>query len=101
MDYDDRVKELVELSSFDESEPYEVDMGGIYWDSKAQKYSYITASGCSCWDGGYDENMYDTLSQLLVAERVSEDSYYRPSFSTFERMAEEATLKAIELGLIK
>ena len=100
MDYYDRVKELVELSSYDDSEAYEVDMGGMYWDESAQKYVYITASGCSCWDGDYSEGCYDSLSELLKTEKVDERAY-RPSLATFERMAEEATLKAIELGLIR
>ena len=98
MDYYDRVKELEELSSYNESEPYEVDMGGIYWDPSAKKYCFITASGCSCWDGGYDESQYDKLSELLVAEQVGPTAY-SPSLSTMERMAEEATLKALEMGL--
>ena len=99
MSYYDRTRALVELASYDESASYEVDMGGIYWDPSAKKYCFITASGCSCWDGQYEDNQYDKLSELLVAEQV-EQSTYAPSLSAMERMAEEATIEALKLGLI-
>ena len=99
MSYYDRTRVLVELASYDESASYEVDMGGIYWNPSTKKYCFITASGCSCWDGQYEENQYDKLSELLVAEQV-EQTAYAPSFSAMERMAEEATIKALEMGLI-
>lgn len=100
MDYYNRIEKLVGLATYDEDRSYEIDQGGIYWDPVAGKYSWITASGCSCWDGQYDESQYDTLSNLLKVE-MGEDRRYSPGLLTLEAMAEEATLKAIEMGLIK
>lgn len=99
MDYYDRIKQLTVLGEFNESEGYEVDMGAIAYDGEIGKFVFITASGCSCWDGEYCEKRYDKLSLLLVEEGRS-DHPWNPSGVTFERMAEEAIVEAIELGLI-
>ncbi len=99
MDYYDRAEQLIELATYDESESYEVDKGGIYYDPKLKMFCFIAASGCSCWDGDYVENNYESLS-LLLREEVDSESTYRPSIKGFELLAEVAAAKAIELELI-
>lgn len=62
---DDRVKQLQELAFIDESAEYEVDTNGIYYDPKTHKFVLLSCSGCSCWDGSYDEFQADSLDELL------------------------------------
>lgn len=62
-----RVDELECLAFLDEAEPYTVDQCGVYLDTKSGKFYVLTASGCSCWSGEYDEEEYDTLSEVFAA----------------------------------
>jgi len=48
--FSSRQDELIELAFIDESADYEVDMNGIYFDSKApetERFVILSASGCS------------------------------------------------------
>lgn len=99
-DYYDRKKELIYLGELDESEPYEVDYNFIGYDSKANKFVWLTASGCSCWDGDYDEECYDKLTDLFKALKPSEKDY-RPTLKGAEAICGEAAENALKLGLIE
>ena len=92
-DYNKRISELTELASFDEADSYEVDMGGIYRDEKAGKFLLVTASGCSCWDGDYDEESYDTFDALTAALIGNDERRYNPSLLAAKEMIAEAKNK--------
>jgi len=62
--YHERIKGLESLASLDESEQYEVDTTDIAYDKLTDKFALITCSGCSCWDGEYCEEQFDTLDAL-------------------------------------
>lgn len=79
MRYYDRIEELNCLAEIDESRDYEVDMAGIYTDG--DKFYFITASGCSCWDGEYDETVYDSFEDLKKAIITDDVSDYNPSLN--------------------
>ena len=59
-DYSRRIKKLTELAFVDNSEGCEVDKFGIYLDEEDGKFCFISAEGCSCWEGDYDEEKFDT-----------------------------------------
>jgi hypothetical protein len=88
MDYNRRVGELTCLAFIDESEPYEVDMNGIYTDG--DKFYIISASGCSCWDGEYEESAYDSFEELKDALNTDDVSSYNPSLKGIEILIKEA-----------
>ena len=67
------------LSAVDESEPYEVDMAEI-WRTAEGRFALVTASGCSCWDGEYDSDEFDSL-ELLAVSLLREERTYNPSLS--------------------
>ena len=79
MDYYDRIAELTCLADIDESRDYEVDMSGIYTDGT--KFYFITASGCSCWSGEYDETVYNSFEELKNAIAMDDTSDYAPSLN--------------------
>ena len=94
MDYDDRTAQLTELAFLDESESYEVDYTFIGLDA-AGKFVLLTASGCSCWDGDYDEATFDTLdalaSSLIDGDEDGNDKYrYNPSLVGAKQAVEDA-----------
>jgi hypothetical protein len=100
-DIDNRQKELVELAWLDESEPYEVDHTGIYLDPNSGKFVLLTASGCSCWDGEYNEEEYDTLEDLEKSLNLDEDKRrWNPSLQGAKDLMKEAraTLAAKDGG---
>lgn len=76
-DYDDRRKELVELSSFDESESYEVDMGAVCFSPEDGTIRLLTASGCSCWSGEFTEETFSCLTSL--EESLNEGTHRKSS----------------------
>ena len=59
--FDERRAELRELAFIDESADYEVDQASICVDEKGTFY-LLTASGCSCWSGEYEEEQYRLVS---------------------------------------
>lgn len=95
MDYYDRQKELKELVSIDEADVYEVDGVGIYLDEKSGKFVLLSASGCSCWDGEFDEAEFDSLdelaSSLIDGDEDGSDRYrYNPSLKGARQLIEKA-----------
>jgi hypothetical protein len=70
-------KGWVLLAELDESESYEVDVTEIY--KAGDKFVLATATGCSCWNGEYDTEEFDTLDALGVS-MVKDDRQYNPSF---------------------
>jgi hypothetical protein len=91
MDYYDRTKELEEILSIDNSESYEVDYAGVYWDPKTSKIAYITASGCSCWDGDYAEEQFGSI-EALRRSLLHDEKQYNPSLSTATQLI-DATIE--------
>ncbi len=91
MDYYERVDELECLAFLDESADYEVDMTGIYTDKV--KFFVISASGCSCWDGDYHEEVYETFKDLKDSFKLDEVNPYQPSLSGVETLVKEAEMK--------
>lgn len=89
MNWYDRVKEVKELSFIDEAEEYSVDRAGIYFDPKTKKYSLITATGCSCWDGDYSEEQFPTLKKLADSLLNSEREY-NPSLKGAAQLIDQA-----------
>ena len=79
MDYNNRIEQLQCLAEIHESRDYEVDMSGIYTDG--DKFYFITASGCSCWSGEYEESVYDSFDALKKAIMTDDISDYAPSLN--------------------
>ena len=101
MDYDDITKELTELAMIDESASYyEVDYTFIGLDEKTGKFALVTASGCSCWDGGADVEYFDDLDQMEQS-LVTEDRTYNPSLLGAKSVMQEAreTYERIKVAL--
>jgi hypothetical protein len=73
-------KDWALLADIDESQPYEIDVTEIYQDA-AGNFVLVTASGCSCWDGDYDEETYTTYPELVAALNLltAPERYYNPS----------------------
>lgn len=65
------------IAVIDESEPYEVDMAEI-WKTKDGSYAYLTASGCSCWDGDFKRTDYNT-KELLALALIQGETQWNPS----------------------
>ena len=61
-----------------ESDTYNVDVIRIY--SGDGKIILATAMGCSCWDGEWDVEDFDTLDALAASIAVTgDDRRYQPS----------------------
>lgn len=83
----------IELVMIDESEPYEVDEAHVlYYPSKT--FALKTASGCSCWDGEYDYENFDTLEQMEES-LFTVDRRYSPTLVGARQLIAEAR-KALE-----
>lgn len=77
------------LAELDQSEPYEVDITAIY--RGAGKIILATASGCSCWDGEYDIEYFDTIDELAASVAVTgDDRRYNPSPKAAAELVAEA-----------
>ena len=77
MDYYEKINSLNCLAEIDNSDGYDIDVSGIYTDGV--KFYFISASGCSCWEGEYDEEIFDSFNALkksLIADDISD---YAPS----------------------
>lgn len=102
----DRLKQLVILSSLDESPTYGIDESYICFDMDTKMYSYINASGCSCWDGSYYEDEYMSLDELIIdslnpiLEQDEENRYFRPSYEGVMNLIKNAKEKSYDMGLI-
>lgn len=84
------------IASIDESEPYEVDQTAIFADG--DEWILATASGCSCWDGDWEVERYDSLDSLFesIGPKSGVGRAYNPSFAGAEalRAQVEARLNA-------
>lgn len=87
MDYRQRQNELIELAFIDDSDSYDIDENGIYTDGV--KYYWLSASGCSCWDGDYDEEVFDSFEDLK-SHLLNSDSRYRPTILGAQALIEQA-----------
>lgn len=81
------------LAEVDESAPYEVDQTYILWNQALNNFSLITASGCSCWEGDYEETVYECLDELYSAVLKDDPHYkYNPSLVGAKQLVEEAKI---------
>jgi hypothetical protein len=80
---------LIELASLDESADYEVDITEICYDPINNEFVLRTASGCSCWDGDYDEERFATLDEIYKSMKA-DDRTYNPSLSGADQIYDEA-----------
>lgn len=78
------------VSGVDESEAYKVDITEIWHDG--EKWRLLTATGCSCWSGEYDEEEYESLDALAAALGVESDvdRRYNPSLEGAKTIIAEA-----------
>lgn len=77
------------VASLDESGSYEIDLTEIYFHEG--KFILATASGCSCWDGEYDIEEFDSLDALADSIGVlsmTERSYHPSLRGATELLAE-------------
>ena len=93
----DRVKKLEQLGFLDESEPYEVDQTGVFFDPKTNKYVLLTASGCSCWDGDFEEEQFDTLNELEESLMDGRQRQYNPALENVKTLMDEVRENARKL----
>ena len=89
MEYYDIKNSLIELAELDESASYEVDYTFVGLNKETGKFTLVTASGCSCWDGGCDVEEFDDLDSMEKS-LVTEDRTYNPSLSGAKWVMEEA-----------
>ena len=93
--YYDRIKSVIELAAEYEGDVCYIDYNGIYFDPKTNLFCWISASGCSCWDGEYGESTYKTLEELcqdMLSGSPSEDLgvNYEPSLNQARDLVQEA-----------
>lgn len=88
-DYYERKQQLIELSSADDSDSYSIDENGIYYDPRTETFIWLSASGCSCWDGDYSETSYDSLDEALDS-MLTYETRWHPATSETTSMIEEA-----------
>lgn len=87
--YDRERKDLVELATLDESADYEVDITEVFYDPATKEFVLLTASGCSCWSGEYDEERFKSLD-AVEASLLKEERQYNPSFVGAQGLIKEA-----------
>lgn len=81
---------LTLLASIDESASYyEVDENAIFRKPDG-KYLLRQASGCSCWDGDWNEHEFDSLDEVEEYLTSSHASNYSPSLKGAEQLMAEA-----------
>lgn len=88
--YGDAPKGWTFVSGVDESEAYEVDITEIWHDG--EKWHLLTATGCSCWSGEYDDEEYDSLEELAkqIGVEGEVERRYNPSFTGAQKIIAEA-----------
>lgn len=91
MNYDEKRAGLQELAFVDEAGSYEVDEVGIYTDGG--KFYLLSASGCSCWDGDYDEAVFDDFESLKTFLLNEDLPRYNPSLNRAKILIAEAESK--------
>ena len=75
------------LAFVDESEPYSIDQCAII--QRGDEFILASASGCSCWDGTWDEEKFNSLDDL-AASLLADDRLYNPSFGAARLLVAEA-----------
>lgn len=90
--WDDRVEQLKKLAFIDESERYKVDQTGIFYDPLTTKFVLLTATGCSCWDGEYDEERFDSLDSLETS-LITDSRDHNPTLMGVRVLMAEARLE--------
>lgn len=85
-------KGWIELALLDESASYEVDMTEVHYDPETEELVLLTATGCSCWDGDYNEERFKNLESLKQS-LLKEDRQYNPSFKGAEQLVKEAEVE--------
>lgn len=76
------------LAEIDESESYEVDQTAIY--RSGDRFVLATASGCSCWDGDWEVEEFDTLQALEESARQDGERAYNPSWKAIDDLMAQA-----------
>ena len=91
-DQDKIPKGYILLASIDESEPYEVDVSEIYYNTEKNNFVLMTASGCSCWSGEYEEEFYKKLEDIekYLFARDDKGYVYHPSVKGAQELVAEA-----------
>jgi hypothetical protein len=88
--YDHEIpKELILVAELDESQSYEVDITKIYFNTEINKWVLAIASGCSCWEGDYEVEEFDTLAELGQS-MIQDDRQYNPSFRGANELLQQA-----------
>lgn len=98
MDLYERKKQMTELASVDEADSYEVDEAHIYFDPATGKFALLTASGCSCWDGDFEEEQYDSIDDIEKALTTREGTW-NPTAEGAKQLIAEAREMAERLAL--
>ena len=86
------------LAVLDESASYEVDITELHYDPKTKELVLWTASGCSCWDGDFDEERFKSLGAVKKS-LLTEEKDFNPSFKGAYHLIEEAREKVKEYKL--
>lgn len=88
------------IAGIDESEQYETDVTEIWHDGRS--FHLLTASGCSCWAGDYDDETYPTLDELerQIGLDGDEDRMYNPTLKGAQTLMQRAwqEVESLELG---
>lgn len=79
------------LASVDESEGWDVDISEVW--KKGDKYFLLTASGCSCWGGEYEQQEFNSLGELGNLVLYREGYQYNPSLEGAKKLVAEAMVK--------
>lgn len=88
-DFYDRKDQLIVLAEHDDGGSYEVDITLIGLDKGTNNFVLVTASGCSCWDGSYDEESFDSF-EALSKSLLDGDRRYYSSLKCSEALLTEA-----------
>lgn len=91
-DQDEIPKGYTLLASIDESAPYEIDVSEIYYNTEKNNFVLMTASGCSCWSGEYEEEFYEKLEDIekYLFARDDKGYVYTPSVKGAQELVSEA-----------
>jgi hypothetical protein len=88
----------IELAMVDEADAYEVDEAYIYYHPASGKFFLQTATGCSCWDGEYETEEYDSLLALETA-LIDGDRTYNPSLNGAKTLLAESKQALSKMGI--
>ena len=75
----DEYENTVVIVRDSQSEGWDIDVACIWVGPGGKGYSLATASGCSCWDGDYRVEDFDTLPELEQALSLEADRPYNVS----------------------